>query len=103
MDIRNIDEVVLRYINLLEERGLVDWVKKIFPSSRRLEELARFTGLPMGEAVSLIAEELTAYIHPEAAAEALGVPLEAARLILARKIALWHFQLAEELGIIRLK
>jgi len=38
---------------------------------------------------------------PEVAEEVVGVPRPAAVWYLARRIAMWYLQLAEELGVVR--
>jgi|GEM_PF-702480 len=97
----SIDEVVRAYFERLEERGLGEWVDKVFPNESVFEEIRRLAGLSAEEVVERLAQAVSERLLPEVAEEAVGVPRPAAVWYLARRIAMWYLQLAEELGVVR--
>lgn len=103
MDIstNSIDELVLEYFRRLDERGLGEWIDKVFPTSSTLERVRELAGLSAEEAVERLANEIVNKIAVDVAAEVVRAPAETATWLLARRIALWYLQLAVELGVVR--
>jgi len=101
ININSIDEVVLAYFRKLEERGLGEQVDEVFPSSAVFEEIRGMVGLSAEEVVERLAREVAEKIVPEVAEEVVGVPRSSAVWYLARRIAMWYLQLAEEFGVVR--
>jgi predicted metalloprotease with PDZ domain len=97
----SIDEVVRAYFERLEEHGLGEWVDKVFPNESVFEEIRRLAGLSAEEVVERLAQAVSERLLPEVAEEVVGVPRPAAVWYLARRIAMWYLQLAEELGVVR--
>jgi predicted metalloprotease with PDZ domain len=97
----SIDEVVKAYFERLEERGLGEWVDKVFPNESVFEEIRRLAGLSAEEVVERLAQAVSERLLPEVAEEVVGVPKPVAVWYLARRIAMWYLQLAEELGVVR--
>ncbi len=73
----------------------------MFPSSAVFEEIRGMVGLSAEEVVERLAREVAKKIVPEVAEEVVGVPRSSAVWYLARRIAMWYLQLAEEFGVVR--
>ncbi|MCC6035482.1 MAG: hypothetical protein LM559_00315 [Pyrobaculum sp.] len=97
----SIDELVFAYFRKLEERGLGERVDEVFPTSAVFEEIRGMAGSSAEEVVERLAREVAEKIVPEVAEEVVGVPASSAVWHLARRIAMWYLQLAEEFGVVR--
>lgn len=101
ISINNIDEVVLAYFRRLEELGLGERVDEVFPTQAVFDKITGMAGLSAEEVVERLAVEIAERIVPEVAEEVVGVPRSSAVWYLARRIAMWYLQLAEEFGVVR--
>ncbi|MEM1597911.1 MAG: hypothetical protein QXP31_03420 [Pyrobaculum sp.] len=103
MDINtsSIDELVLRYFQTLVEKGLDQWLDEVFPSSETFRLIERLAGSTAEDLVERLAHLVVDRVHPGVAGEVVGAAPEAARWLLARRIAYWYLQLALELGVVR--
>ncbi|MEM4673284.1 MAG: hypothetical protein QXK67_01350 [Pyrobaculum sp.] len=66
------DDLLIRYFHKLEERGLGQWVERAIPNREVFEELSRFHGLSLEEAVRRLVEKLRSVAVPEMAEEVEG-------------------------------
>ncbi|MEM1806984.1 MAG: hypothetical protein QW680_03470 [Pyrobaculum sp.] len=94
------DDLLIRYFHKLEERGLGQWVERAIPNREVFEELSRFHGLSLEEAVRRLVEKLRSVVVPEVAEEVVGGGGAVAVEVVARRLAFWYIQLAAELGVL---
>jgi len=97
----NSTDLVFKYFRTLEERGLGEWVDRAFPTAAVFRLIEEAAGATAEEVVERLVDVVVPNIHPEAAGEVVGHRGEEAVLVVARAVALWYLQVAEELGVVR--